>query len=142
MNIVPSRARTFRAVRITIVIAVAALMIVVPAALAGAGKTSYSVSVPDSSYASTVTGSVSASSGGQSVSTPTDLFAIGRCYQNGNSVYQEHVQADETGAFTLTLGPTPSWEGGAADCTATVRTWDVRRQRWVYLGSDEFHVAG
>ena len=39
------------------------------------------------------------------------------------------------------LGPTPAWQGGAADCTATLEK-STNRGGWSVLGSTSFHVSG
>jgi hypothetical protein len=48
-----------------------------------------------------------------------------KCSQNGAVVYH---QANGIFATSLnqifTLGPTPSWTGGDADCTAALQNWD------------------
>lgn len=43
-----------------------------------------------------------------------------QCFQNGTRVYDEWHGFFEGAWFgqTFTLGPTPSWQGGGADCTA------------------------
>jgi hypothetical protein len=47
------------------------------------------------------------------------------CYKNGTHVYRQ-----ANGIFpgsldqTFTLGPTPLWQGGEADCTAYLQDWD------------------
>jgi hypothetical protein len=40
-----------------------------------------------------------------------------------------------------TLGPTPMWTGGAADCTAEEGTWS-KSGRWRVLARTSFHVYG
>lgn len=49
-----------------------------------------------------------------------------KCSQNGSPVYQQSM-AMYLGTLysrTFTLGPTPAWQSGAADCTATLENWD------------------
>jgi hypothetical protein len=48
-----------------------------------------------------------------------------RCKQNGTSVYSasEGIFATSLGQ-NFTLGPTPLWTSGGADCTATLENWD------------------
>ena len=46
-----------------------------------------------------------------------------KCYQGGALVYEQYRQFDATRRATLTLGPTPSWSGGSATCTAEDGYW-------------------
>lgn len=55
----------------------------------------------------------------------------------GQPVYRQYVMADRP----FTLGPTPSWEGGGADCTVHLGYW-FGGGRWVELASDVFEVGG
>ena len=49
-----------------------------------------------------------------------------KCYQGGSLVSRESnaMYLGTLRSRTFTLGPTPSWQGGAADCTATLENWD------------------
>jgi hypothetical protein len=64
-----------------------------------------------------------------------------RCYQSGDQVY-----AQSNGIFptslgqTFTIGPTPSWQSGGADCTATLENWDGRGV--TALASISFQAVG
>lgn len=66
------------------------------------------------------------------------------CYQNGTLVYQQ-----SNGIFplslgeTFTLGPTPAWAGGAADCTAYLQDWDSysKNGKITNLASLDFSVS-
>jgi hypothetical protein len=51
-----------------------------------------------------------------------------RCYQNGGLVYQLSNAMFATSLNQIfTLGPTPSWTGGAASCTADLESWSSRK---------------
>jgi hypothetical protein len=65
-----------------------------------------------------------------------------KCYQNGKLVYEQWngFFADYKYGQTYTLGPTNSWPGGAADCTADIVDRDNYQLRVV--GSMSFHVDG
>lgn len=62
-----------------------------------------------------------------SVSTTSTVYpwVAVKCSQDGALVYEQ-----ANGIFTtslnqvFTLGPTPSWQSGAADCTAYLQDWD------------------
>jgi hypothetical protein len=66
-----------------------------------------------------------------------------KCYQGGGLVYQV-----SNGIFgsslneVFTLGPTPSWQGGAADCTAYLENWDSysKNGNITTITSMAFHV--
>jgi hypothetical protein len=65
-----------------------------------------------------------------------------KCYRSGSMVYE---QANGIFATSLnqvfTLGPTPSWTGGAADCTSYLQNWDgYSKGKIVTLASLGFHV--
>ena len=66
-----------------------------------------------------------------------------QCYQNGARVYTESHGFFEGAWFgqTFTLGPTPSWSGGDADCTARIVTYS-RNGRENTLATMSFHVYG
>jgi len=48
------------------------------------------------------------------------------CSQNGSLVYQQSLAMSLGTLYsrTFTLGPTPAWQSGGADCTATLENWD------------------
>lgn len=63
------------------------------------------------------------------------------CYQNGTWVsgqWQGFFPGYPWGQ-TFTLGPTPSWQGGAADCTARLVKFG-RNGRETTLATANFHV--
>lgn len=48
-----------------------------------------------------------------------------RCFQNGDRVYRQANGIFPTSLNEVfTLGPTPSWSGGDANCTAALQDWD------------------
>ena len=61
------------------------------------------------------------------------------CSQNGSLVYQYSKGIFPTSLGQIfTLGPTPAWTGGAADCTASLQKWDGRKK--TTLATLNFHV--
>ncbi len=57
------------------------------------------------------------------------------CSQNGSLVYAEYNRVEGGFAGPFTLGPTPSWSGGAADCRAYALTSMLKPVK----GSDFFY---
>ena len=56
-----------------------------------------------------------------------DPIIMNRCYQGGSVVSQETLRVDPENSLysrTFTLGPSPAWVGGGADCTADLITMD------------------
>jgi len=75
--------------------------------------------------------------------TATDYpWVTVQCSQNGELVYQQSL-AMFIGDKTFTLGPTPAWQGGGADCTGTLENWDSYsiRGKITPLASTPFTVA-
>ncbi len=50
------------------------------------------------------------------------MWVRNECSQNGSLVYAEYNRVEGGFAGPFTLGPTPSWSGGAADCHAYALT--------------------
>ena len=69
------------------------------------------------------------------------VWAFAQCYQGGTLVYAQYVKASSSNTATFTLGPTPMWQGGDADCTAQEGYWG-RNGRWRVVASTTFHVDG
>jgi hypothetical protein len=66
-----------------------------------------------------------------------------KCTQGGSLVYQASKGIFPTSlGQNFTLGPTPSWQGGEADCTATLEDWDSYSKNGSItpLASMSFHV--
>ena len=63
------------------------------------------------------------------------------CYQNGTRVYGQWRGFFDRYQYgqIFTLGPTPSWTGGAAECTAKLVKRDNARDKT--LATTSFHVA-
>jgi hypothetical protein len=97
----------------------------------GGGSTSSAMRVDDGVFAGTTTahrGSTSA------------VWAHAKCYQAGVLVFEQwRMYVD--GTTELSLGPTPKWSAGAANCTAE-EGYYVRMTRWRSSGSTTFNVAG
>ena len=70
------------------------------------------------------------------------LWARADCYRDGQHLYSGFVNLDDTsdqdGPFVL--GPTPSWQGGAASCTLQLVVYNGLKRDKV-LASDDFDVA-
>jgi hypothetical protein len=66
-----------------------------------------------------------------------------RCYQDGELVYAQWHGAFDSYRFdpVFTLGPTPSWQSGDADCVAEVGTKN-KRGKFRPLASYSFAVVG
>jgi hypothetical protein len=68
-----------------------------------------------------------------------------RCSQNGSPVYQQSMAMSLGTLYsrTFTLGPTPAWQSGGADCTATLENWDdySNKGKITALASTPFSVA-
>ena len=100
------------------------------AAKGGGHNTVSNFQVTDGVYATTTT-----AYGG------TGSWAHAKCYQNGTLVYEQFVRFSTDGTATLTLGPTPSWTGGAASCVGEDGWWQ-NGTRWRVNGTDTFSVSG
>jgi hypothetical protein len=106
-----------------------------------AAKSSTSLTVPDGVYGGTTTATVTSGvSAASTTSGGSALWVRATCSQNGVSVYRQNVQLDSSGRAVLTLGPTPSWSGGAADCLADSAYYS--NGRWRVVATDTFHVSG
>lgn len=90
------------------------------------------ISVPDGAFAGTTTATVNPGGSG--------TWAYARCYQDGTLVYAQYVRANSDNQAMFTLGPTPMWQSGAADCTAEEGTWG-RNGRWRVVADTTFHVS-
>jgi hypothetical protein len=67
------------------------------------------------------------------------------CSQNGQNVYHASKGIFPTSlGQTFTLGPTPTWSGGDAECTADLENWDSASKHGGVqkLNSMSFHVYG
>lgn len=57
---------------------------------------------------------------GRNISTG-EMWLLNECRQNNTVVYQQYLKiAPDGNSGPFTLGPTPSWSSGGADCSATV----------------------
>jgi hypothetical protein len=68
-----------------------------------------------------------------------------KCSQNGALVYRQSNAIFPTSLNQIfTLGPTPNWQGGAADGTATHENWDAYSKNGsiTALASMSFQAAG
>ena len=91
------------------------------------------ITVPDGVFAGTTTATLNP--GG------SDAWAYARCYQDGTLVYAQYVRSTSSGTATFTLGPTPMWDSGAANCTAEEGSWG-KNGRWRAVATTTFNVSG
>jgi len=89
------------------------------------------ITVPDGVFAGTTTATLNP--GGA-------VWAFAQCYQGGTLVYAEFVKATSSNTATFTLGPTPLWQGGSANCTAEEGAWGPNG-RWRAVASTTFNVS-
>jgi hypothetical protein len=114
---------------------IALLVVGAMAGTAFAGKppsadTSSSVRVDDGVFAGTTTAYQGSSAA---------AWVRAACYQNGSLVFEDWRPYDG-GTATISLGPTPNWSSGAADCTAQEGSFG-RNNRWRVSSSTTFHAA-
>ena len=80
---------------------------------------------------------------GFTISTTSTLYPYVhlRCSQGGTLVLEGYQGFFDTalGNEWLYLGPSPLWQGGAADCTATLEK-STSKGGWSVLGTTTFHV--
>lgn len=112
--------------------------VLLPAPTASAGRrpgSGTAITVPDGVYGGTTTATVS--------KPPAGTWVVSTCYQDGSPVIFNRLEADAQGQAVLTLGPTEGYVSGigGADCTAEAKYWNLKRQRWVSLGTTSFQVA-
>ena len=117
--------------------AIAALSLTLVAGTAVAGKptgsaTTGSVRVDNGVYGGTTTAYAGPS---------TATWVRAMCYQNGYLVFEQYRQFDSSRRATLQLGPTPSWSGGSASCTAQDGFWR-RGSTWRVTSTTSFTVSG
>jgi len=64
-----------------------------------------------------------------------------KCYQNGTLVLKTSNGIFPTSlGWDFQLGPSPAWQSGAADCTATLEDWDNYPKSITPLASTSFAV--
>jgi hypothetical protein len=104
---------------------------------AAAPRNRYTLSIPDGVYGGLTTATLTANT------LPSDPWVIATCYQSGSPVIFNRLGLDSNGQATLSLGPTDGWKVGlgGADCTADIKNWNLKRQRWENLTSTTFHVS-
>jgi hypothetical protein len=98
----------------------------------GGGTTTTAVRVDNGVYGGTTTAYAGPASA-------TWVRAL--CYQNGKLVFEQYRQFDSTRRATLQLGPTPSWPGGGATCTAQDGYWR-NGSTWRVTSTSSFSVSG
>jgi hypothetical protein len=90
------------------------------------------ITVPDGVFAGTVTATLNP--GG------TTMWAYARCWQDGTLVYEQWVKNTSSNTATFTLGPTPLWQGGSANCAADEGYW-AKNGHWRALVSTTFNAT-
>lgn len=98
----------------------------------GGGSTGATVKVDNGVYGGTTTAYAG---------PPAATWVRALCYQNGKLVLEQYRQFDSTRRATLTLGPTPSWPGGSATCTAQDGYWR-NGSTWRVTSTSSFSVSG
>jgi hypothetical protein len=98
---------------------------------ASAARITGHISVPDGVYGGTTTATLNP--GGA-------VWAYARCYQGGTLVYAMYAKGNASNEATFTLGWTPLWTGGAANCTADEGSWD-KNGHWRVIASTTFNVS-
>jgi len=88
------------------------------------------ITVPDGRFAGTTTATLN----------PGGTWALAQCYQGGTLVYAQYVKSTPDNTATFTLGPTPMWQGGAANCTAEEGGWGKNGRRRA-VASTTFNVS-
>ena len=74
-----------------------------------------------------------------STTATSQPFVVLKCYRSGTLVYELANGIFPTSlGQVFTLGPTPSWSSGAADCTASLQNWSGRTP--ATLATLNFHV--
>jgi len=101
-----------------------------PNGTSGGHKTSVTITVPNGTFGTTDTASVS----------QTGLWVHATCSQYATTVYEQWLQTDGAGNATLTLGPTPMWSSGSASCDAEAGSWNSHG-RWVVDAQTAFAVT-
>jgi len=139
------------AIRQTFLVGALMLFATSAALAAPGGKTTSSSSISLATAAAGTSGVTGPSYGGTvtfnvSTDATTQPFVHLQCTQNGTLV-AEGWQAwfyGAVGTQTFTLGPTPAWQSGAADCTAYLENWDNygTKGKISVLASTSFHVNG
>jgi hypothetical protein len=122
----------------------AAAVVLITAFPASAARSSISLVMPN---ASATAASTTPKYGDQvtfSVTTTASFpWVDTKCSQGGEVVYEQWAGFFDSyaGSKIFTLGPTQLWTGGAANCTATLVSFD-RNGRPSKLASTSFTVAG
>jgi hypothetical protein len=130
------------------IVAVLLLVTASVAMAAGGGGKSSPSSISLVLMAAPTASSAAGPSFGQSVSfsvstnSTSQPFVHLRCSQNGALVYEDW-QNWAYGDHMFTLGGTPAWQGGAADCTANLENWDSysKNGKTTVLAATTFHVS-
>ena len=89
------------------------------------------------SFGDTITFSVSTSATSYPWVTVKCVKGGVEVYKTSNGIFQTSLDQD------FTLGPTPAWQSGGADCTATLENWDnYTKGSITVLATTSFTAAG
>jgi len=69
------------------------------------------------------------------------VWVHAKCFQGGTLVFEQWRKYIADGTTELSLGPTPLWQSGSANCTAEEGSYG-RNNRWRASGSTTFNVSG
>jgi hypothetical protein len=69
------------------------------------------------------------------------VWVHAKCFQGGTLVFEQWRKYLAGGTTELSLGPTPMWQSGSANCTAEEGSYS-RNNRWRASGSTTFSVSG
>ena len=137
---------THRTIRFTLLFGALAL-VASAVALAGSGKSTSSISLVIPGASATAAASSESPAYGDAVTfaatttATTQPFVHLRCSVDGKLVL-ESWQAWAHSDRMFTLGGSPAWQSGAAECTAYLENWDSysKNGRTTRLASTSFHV--
>ena len=113
----------------------ASFALVNPASSAPKNNDAVEIAVADGVYGGTTAAIVSPMTNDPAARLASEYWVRAACHQNGVVVYEQHVKTSG-GVAVFTLGPTPMWSGGGADCVAEVGF--LRGGKWVASTSTTF----
>jgi hypothetical protein len=95
------------------------------------GRNSGHITVADAPFGTQTTATLNPGGDG--------VWAYAECAVNGYVVYRQYVKGDANNQATFTLGPTPLWSSGGADCLAQEGYW-FKGSRWRVLAETTFQA--
>jgi hypothetical protein len=97
-----------------------------------AGRARGTLTVPDGVFGGSTTATANPGDPGSTV--------YAQCFQDGERVWGKYQVVDGNHQATFQLGPTPSWTGGGATCTADELAF-TKNGRWRVVASTTFDVT-